>query len=76
MEQGTIFPEGRAEDLATPLTINGLARALLEPPLALSPLLAQLDVPTNVEHKPVTLERQELAEDKHLRKVLRRPSEW
>ncbi|XP_016075317.1 PREDICTED: opalin [Miniopterus natalensis] len=47
MDQETIFPEGWAEDLATPLTINGLARALLEPPLALSPLLSQLDVSTN-----------------------------
>ncbi|XP_074195398.1 opalin isoform X5 [Rhinolophus sinicus] len=61
MKQETIFPEGWAENLATPLTINGFARTLLEPPLALSPLLSQLDSPTNVRHKSITPVRKELA---------------
>lgn len=62
MQQEPISPEGWAKDLATPLTINGLARALLEPPLVLSPLLSQLDIPTNGRHRPITLARKELAE--------------
>lgn len=45
------MPRGMGQDLATPLTINGLARALLEPPLALSLLLSQLYVLTNARHK-------------------------
>ncbi|XP_036906805.1 opalin [Sturnira hondurensis] len=46
---------------------------LSEPPLALSPLLAQLDVPTNARHKPVTPERKELAEDRIWRRVSEGP---
>ncbi|EPQ19718.1 hypothetical protein D623_10025729 [Myotis brandtii] len=70
MEQETIFLEGWAEDSATPLTINGSASALLEPPLALSPLLSQLDVPANARHKPRALERKEPAEDSVWRRFL------
>lgn len=40
MEQETRFPEGWAEDLATPLTINGLARTPMEPSLACYPCSA------------------------------------
>lgn len=50
-EEKPIFPKGWAEGVATPLAINGLARALWEPPLAL-PL--QLDASTNGRHKQNT----------------------
>lgn len=70
MEQETFFLKGWAEDWATPLTINGLARAPLEPPLALSPSLSQSNVPATARRKPRTPEGKEPAEDSVRRRFL------
>ena len=74
-EAGHHLPEGWADDLATPLTINGLARALMEPPLALSRLLSQLDAPTNVETQANNSSKKGVRRGWCLVKVLGRLSE-
>lgn len=70
VEQEGFSPEGWANDSATPLTINGLARALLEPPLLLAPLLPQLDVSTNARHKPITSAKSRGCRGQRLEKAL------
>lgn len=76
MEQQPIFPEGWTEGLATPLTINGLTRVLLEPPLSLPLQLCQLTVPTNERHKPITPARKELAKGSVQRRFLGDYQKW
>ena len=76
MTQETFFPGGWAKDSATPLTINGLASILLEPPLALSPLLSQLDGPTNARHTPTPPARKELAKGSVWRRLLGGCRKW
>jgi hypothetical protein len=74
--QEPVFSKGWAEGLATPLTINGLAKAPLEPPLALPPQLSQLGVPTNGRHQPITPARKELAKGCAWRRFLGGCQKW